>query len=87
MAPAPPAGIASIWHPDGSGVQYGQFRREFRLEKAPQSPAVLFVAATQSPRDSDSPGTTPPKLVASYKLWINGVLAALGPGHSLPPSR
>ena len=69
---------------------FALFRREFRIANSSSgtalSAAVIITAATSplcDPPCLPHGGTSAPKLLGAYKLFINGVLAAVGPGRNL----
>ena len=54
---------------------------DFVLRAAPLS-ADLYFAALGSPRPPA--GTTQAKLLGAAAIYVNGVLASVGPGHNIP---
>eukprot|EP00035_Acanthoeca_spectabilis_P031454 m.14156 g.14156 ORF g.14156 m.14156 type:complete len:993 (+) comp4760_c0_seq1:3-2981(+) len=85
------AGASSIWHPVSEGQGASNFvwlRKNFTLPGGPEpTVGTVTVTATQSPlcRPPCEPhgGTSAPKLLGAYKLFINGVLVGMGPGRNL----
>ena len=86
---------APIWAAgDKKDAEYTMARTEFAATK-PVTAAVAFVTAQLSPHDLPDPrlvhndygasmphgGTSQPKLLGAYKLYINGVVVGVGPGR------
>jgi len=83
-----------IWHAQTAGVKFVMARAEFTAAK-PLKHAVAFVTAELSPFCTPDPrlihndygaclprgGTSQPKLLGAYKLFLNGFLVGVGPGR------
>eukprot|EP00759_Apiculatamorpha_spiralis_P036400 PhF_6_TR36545/c0_g1_i3/m.53902 len=84
--PAFTAAASPIWHPTNTSSHYTYFRSpEFVLPFPIESStsALLRVTAEQSPNVAGL-GSWQSKLLGAFKLHINGIALAAGPGHNVP---
>jgi hypothetical protein len=76
-----PAVGAPIWTSNVSSNFCFLRSPDFVLRASPLA-AVLSFAALGSPRPPE--GTTQAKLLGAAAIYVNGVLASVGPGHNVP---
>merc|ERR1719174_3383875 len=84
-----------LWHADGANAEFVMLRTDIQVESKEIVTAVIFVTAEASPFCTLDPrlnpsdfsaciphgGTSQPKLLGAYKLFVNGVLVGMGPGR------
>ena len=70
-----------LWSRDGVAAQYVLLRKQFELHATPTAPVAVDITAQPSWSSQGDAGNLP-KLLGAYKLAINGVQIAAGPGRS-----
>ena len=70
-----------LWSRDGVAAQYVFLRKQFELHATPTGPVPVDITAQPSWSSQGDAGNLP-KLLGAYKLAINGVQIAVGPGRS-----